>query len=220
MHTFALKLGLVLAAEKSKTPFYIAGGLLVAWALFVSLGLGRKPDFPSSLAQQRGIMAVSAVLVILAVSMAVVVSGGSDSGTATASNTTTTTTEKTHSPTATAPSSTSSTPVATTGTPAPPSSPAASNTLALEANPQGGLNYNTTKLTAKAGVVTIDLMNSSPIEHDVALSKGSKALGQTPIFSGGSKKLTLMLSPGTYSFFCTVPGHRQAGMEGVLTVTS
>ena len=41
----------VLAAEKSKVPFYIAGGLLVAWALTVSLGIGmRRPDFPSTTA--------------------------------------------------------------------------------------------------------------------------------------------------------------------------
>ena len=86
MHTFALKLGLVLAAEKSKTPFYIAGGILVAWALFISLGVGmRKPDFPSSLGQQRAVMAISAVLVVITVSMAVVVSGGDSGATATAS---------------------------------------------------------------------------------------------------------------------------------------
>ena len=34
MHTVALQLAPILAAEKSKVPFYIAGGLLVAWALF------------------------------------------------------------------------------------------------------------------------------------------------------------------------------------------
>ena len=43
-------------------------------------------------------------------------------------------------------------------------------------------------------------------------------LGATPTFKGGSRTLTLKLKPGTYKFFCTVPGHRQAGMEGTLTV--
>ncbi len=220
MHTFALKLGLVLAAEKSKTPFYIAGGLLVAWALFISLGVGmRKPDFPSSLGQQRAVMAISAVLVVITVSMAVVVSGGDSGSTATASKPAASA-ETTPSAPAETPAATSSAPTATTGTPAPPSSPAAAKVLALEANSQGQLSYNTTKLSAKAGVVTIELANSSPIEHNVALAKGEKALGQTPIFTGGKKKLTLKLAPGTYTFYCTVPGHRQAGMEGILTVTS
>jgi uncharacterized cupredoxin-like copper-binding protein len=212
MHTFALKLGLVLAAEKSKTPFYIAGGILVAWALFISLGIGmRKPDFPSSLGQQRAVMAISAVLVLITVSMAVVVSGGDSGATATAS--------KPAAP-GEAPPASSGTPTATTGTPTPSSSPAVGSVVALEANSQGQLSYNTTRLAAKAGVVTIELSNSSPIEHNVSLARGEKALGQTPIFTGGKKKLTLKLTPGSYTFYCSVPGHRQAGMEGVLTVTS
>ena len=49
MHHLALQLAPVLAAEKSKVPFYVAGGLLVAWALIVSLALGmRRPDFPGN----------------------------------------------------------------------------------------------------------------------------------------------------------------------------
>ena len=64
------------------------------------------------------------------------------------------------------------------------------------------------------------MANMSPVEHDVAIAEGSKVLGQTPTFVGGSKTLTLKLKPGTYTFYCTVPGHRQAGMEGKLTVAS
>jgi uncharacterized cupredoxin-like copper-binding protein len=51
----------------------------------------------------------------------------------------------------------------------------------------------------------------------VASASGA-VLGATPSFQGGSKSLTLNLEPGTYKFYCTVPGHRQAGMEGTLTV--
>jgi plastocyanin len=227
VHTFALKLGLVLATEKSKTPFYIAGGVLVAWALFISLGIGmRKPDFPSSLGQQRAIMAVSAVLVVLAVSMAVVTSGGSKSKVAStpAPVATSETTAATPTPTPTTtstPTPSASTPTATTGTPAPPSSPAAkATTLALAANPQGQLSYDTTKLAAKAGKVTIEMANASPVEHNVTLAQGTKVLGATPTFTGGKKGFTVTLAPGTYTFYCSVPGHRQAGMEGVLTVSS
>ena len=67
--------------------------------------------------------------------------------------------------------------------------------------------------------MTIDFANASPIEHDVAIAQGSAVAGQTPVFTGGSKTLTLTLKPGTYTFYCTVPGHRQAGMEGTLTVS-
>lgn len=51
MHAAIVQLTPVLGAEKSKVPFYIAGGLLVAWALIVSLGLGaRIPSFPRTVA--------------------------------------------------------------------------------------------------------------------------------------------------------------------------
>jgi plastocyanin len=248
VHYLAVHLAPVLAAEKSKTAYYIAGGALVAWALIVSVLLGlRKPDFPNNLGGQRVVMAITAVLVIGATSTAVITSGGAEkAGAETSSAEPTTTTASpggASAPAAEAPAPTSSTstaskptkptkpakpakstkpaksPKATTGTPAPPSSPAAvATTLKLAANPAGQLAYDTKQLSAKAGKVTIDMSNASPIEHDVAVAEGSAVLGQTPVFTGGSKSVTLTLKPGTYTFYCTVPGHRQAGMEGTLTV--
>ena len=112
-------------------------------------------------------------------------------------------------------------PTATTGSPAPSSSPAAgpSTSLTLAADSDGELDYNTKQLTAKAGRVTISMTNMSPLEHNVTVARGSAVLGATPTFQGGSKSLTLNLKPGTYTFYCSVPGHRAAGMEGTLTVT-
>jgi hypothetical protein len=76
MHTLALQLAPVLAAEKSKVPFFVAGGLLVVWALVVSLGLGlRKPNFPGSAQGERAVIAISAVLVLGAISTAVITAG-------------------------------------------------------------------------------------------------------------------------------------------------
>jgi plastocyanin len=232
VHTLAVQIAPVLAAEKSKVPFYIAGGLLVLWALTVSLGLGlRKPDFPGNLAGQRIVGTITAVLVIAAASTAVITSGGTATAGAQSSSAAQSTTLPAAGPAATetstatestpATSTAAKSPTATTGTPAPPSSPAASATtkLKLAANPAGQLAYNTKQLSAKAGTVTIEMTNMSPIEHDVAVAEGSKILGQTPVFTGGSKTVTVTLKPGTYTFFCTVPGHRQAGMEGTLSVS-
>ena len=59
----------------------------------------------------------------------------------------------------------------------------------------------------------------APLEHNVTIESSSgEKVGATPTFKGGSKTLSLNLKPGTYKFFCSVPGHRMAGMEGTLTV--
>ena len=57
--------------EPSKTPFYVAGGLLVAWALVIGfIGVTREA-FPAKKAQARGVMALSAVLVVATMASAV-----------------------------------------------------------------------------------------------------------------------------------------------------
>jgi plastocyanin len=99
------------------------------------------------------------------------------------------------------------------------STTAPSGALNLAANPEGQLKYNTKSLTASAGKVSIDFANMSPLAHNVTVeSSAGKILGATPTFQNASKTLTLDLKPGTYKFFCSVPGHRMAGMEGTLTV--
>jgi uncharacterized cupredoxin-like copper-binding protein len=218
MHTLAMQLAPVVAAENSKVPFYVAGGVLVAWALVVSLALGmRNPRFPGGPAGQRGVMAISAVLVLAALATAVITSGGS----ATAENkgSATTSTEAAPTPSAPAQSGGAAQQPATTSTQAGASAPAGASALKLAANPGGLLSFDTKQLAAKAGAVTITLTNSAQLEHDVAVAQGSTVLGATPTFTGGSKKLTLNLKPGTYTFYCTVPGHRQGGMEGTLKIT-
>jgi plastocyanin len=186
VHGAASVLLLPLAAEKSKVPFYIAGGALATWAVIVSVGLGlRKPRFPYTLAGQRAVLAISTVLVAAAVSTAVLTSGSpAKAGAATV-----------------------------------PAGGAGASAVSLAANPSGLLSYNAKQLSARAGTVTITFTNASPLEHNVTVAAGSKVLGATPTFTGGSRSLTLTLKPGTYAFYCTVPGHRRAGMEGTLNVT-
>ena len=110
---------------------------------------------------------------------------------------------------------TSSTPAAA----APAAAAGAAQTLSLASNSEGQLKYSTTSLSAKAGKVSIDFTNMAPLSHNVTVASSSgTVVGATPTFQGGSKTLTLSLKPGTYKFYCTVPGHRMAGMEGTLTV--
>ena len=103
---------------------------------------------------------------------------------------------------------------ATTGT-----SSGGEEKVSLEANPEGQLKYDKTALTAKAGKVSIDFTNMAPLGHNVTVASASgTVVGATPTFQGGSKTLALNLKPGIYKFYCSVPGHRMAGMEGTLTV--
>lgn len=89
----------------------------------------------------------------------------------------------------------------------------------IEADPSGNLAFTSDQATAKAGEVTIDFTNSSPIPHDVRIEDESgEELGGTEVFAEGSESAEVELEPGTYTYFCSVPGHRQAGMEGTLTV--
>jgi hypothetical protein len=65
---------LLAAGEPSKVPFYIAGGILVVWALVLA-GVGlTRPAFPGNERGARGVMLVSAVLMVLAMAMAVITS--------------------------------------------------------------------------------------------------------------------------------------------------
>lgn len=120
---------------------------------------------------------------------------------------------------ATSASSSTSTPASTSTT----VSTGASGALAIAANPSGLLKYTKSTLSAKAGKVTIAFANSSPLAHNFTLQQGTsangKVLGATPTFQGGVKTLTLNLKPGTYTYYCSVPGHRMAGMVGTLTVS-
>jgi plastocyanin len=93
----------------------------------------------------------------------------------------------------------------------------AGTTLELAADPGGALSFDQTELTASAGEVTINLTNAAQIPHNVAVEgNGVDEVSET--VTAGDTSLTLTLEPGEYTFYCAVPGHREGGMEGTLTV--
>ena len=86
-------------------------------------------------------------------------------------------------------------------------------------SPSSGLLYSSDTADAKAGEVTLSYTNPQPLAHDVAIEdSGSKTIGQTELVTEGTDSTVVDLKPGEYTFYCTVPGHREAGMEGALTV--
>ena len=108
----------------------------------------------------------------------------------------------------------------------PPATPPAENgggattELDLAADPGGGLTFDKTELEAPAGTVIIHFTNDSATPHDASVKdSGVDVKGET--FQGGGTKDTVLenIEPGTYTFYCSVAGHEQAGMKGTLTIT-
>jgi plastocyanin len=90
--------------------------------------------------------------------------------------------------------------------------------LALAADPSGALRYDKTRAAVLAGRVTVRFTNDSSVAHNVTIAEGSRQLGATKTITGSTTTLALELPPGDYVFFCSIPGHRQSGMEGTLIV--
>ncbi|HEY3189351.1 MAG TPA: plastocyanin/azurin family copper-binding protein [Solirubrobacteraceae bacterium] len=102
--------------------------------------------------------------------------------------------------------------------PAQPSATGPGGRLTLRADPGGQLKFNRKTLSAKAGKVTIVMNNPAPLSHNVSLEgAGISQEGET-VGQGGTSTVSATLKPGRYTFFCSVPGHREAGMVGTLTV--
>jgi plastocyanin len=178
--------GVILAAAPSKVPFYIAGGVLVVWAVLVAAYGITHVDFPGAKGRARLVMLTTFVLVVATMAAAVLTAGEPE-------------------PKAEA-------------APAAPAPAPSGRTLSLAADPSGALKFDKTSASVQSGQVTVDFKNPSTLDHNVTIAQGSKTLGATDTVSKSDAKASVNLSPGTYVYFCSVPGHRQAGMQGTLTV--
>jgi uncharacterized cupredoxin-like copper-binding protein len=142
-------------------------------------------------------------LVLAAMALAVAGCGGSgDSGSSSSSSS------------ASGGSSSSAAPAPTTSS----SSGGGGQQLSLSADPGGALKFDKSSLQAKAGKVTITMDNPSSLPHAVSIDGNGVDEDGNTVEKGGKSTVSADLKPGTYKFYCPVDGHRQAGMEGTLTV--
>lgn len=95
---------------------------------------------------------------------------------------------------------------------------AAGETVNVSADPGGSLAFQQKSLQAPAGRVTFELQNQASLPHDFCLEQDGKDLGCTDQITMSSDSLNVDLESGEYTFYCSVPGHREGGMEGTLTV--
>jgi len=82
----------------------------------------------------------------------------------------------------------------------------------------GALRFSPDTLRALAGELTITYLNPSPVPHNLTISRNGKVLGKTKTLTKASASVTLNVSGGQYVFYCSVPGHRKAGMQGDLII--
>jgi uncharacterized cupredoxin-like copper-binding protein len=85
--------------------------------------------------------------------------------------------------------------------------------------PASGLRYDQKVVHARAGRIKIVFTNKSALKHNVNVEKGETELGKTKTVSHGTAVVWVTLKAGKYNFYCSVPGHEDAGMHGTLVVT-
>jgi plastocyanin len=190
MHPFGVAAAAwVFATAPSKVPFYVAAGLLACWAVVLAAAGVTHANFPGSGARARLVMLTSFLLVAATLTMAVATSGRES--------------EK---------------PRAQARPSRPGGAAGSSSTLQLAADPTGRFAYDKRHAAATAGRLTVTFVNRSAVGHNVTIARGTKTLAATKTIQGTTTTLTTSLPPGAYIFFCSVDAHRQAGMQGTLTV--
>jgi len=112
-------------------------------------------------------------------------------------------------------SSSSGTGASTSTTPA--ASGGGGTQLSLTTDAGGQLKFDKSALSAPAGTVTITLKNTQDLSHDIAIKGGVDVKGSI-VGKGATSTVTVKLKPGQYTFYCSVPGHEAAGVNGALTV--
>lgn len=87
--------------------------------------------------------------------------------------------------------------------------------LTVPVDPNGQLAYATKVAQAPAGPLQVRMPNESGVPHDFVIEDTPI---KTEVVETGVAEASGTLNAGEYTFFCSVPGHREAGMEGKLTV--
>jgi plastocyanin len=211
-----------LLASTEITAFHVVGGLLALWAVVLA-GLGvLRDDFPGKGAGQTVVMAITTVLVLGAVGTAIGTAKDEPKGSSEGGKLTKVGPEGTRQNEGNgvvAPGTGSEAGQQPGGNAKPQPGQGTVKTHLISADPGGQLRFDKDTLEAPAGTVRITMNNPSPVPHDVSIEGPGGLDKKGPIVQkGGASEVEAPLKPGTYTYYCSVPGHRQAGMEGRLAV--
>jgi plastocyanin len=100
-----------------------------------------------------------------------------------------------------------------------PSGGGAETSLDVTSPEDGSLVFEPNALSAPAGSITLVYANPSPVPHSIAIEADGMELDASETITESEAEVSAELSPGEYTFYCTVPGHRESGMEGTLMVS-
>jgi uncharacterized cupredoxin-like copper-binding protein len=212
----------VLAADIN--AFHVIGALLAIWAVVLFfLGL-RSEGFPGKEGGERLVIGLSVLLVVGAIGSAIATGGEKkEKGSELAGEKSKSGKEGSGAPShggTPAPGTGSNSGQSSGGENAKkPGAPPAAQTLTLSADPSGQLKFDKPSLAAKAGTVRLVMNNPSPLQHNISIQGPGGLNRQGPtIGKGGSSQVSATVKAGKYTYYCAVPGHREAGMQGTLTV--
>jgi plastocyanin len=197
--------------------FFVVGGLLVLAAVVVSFfGIRRSDSFPANRGVLLGVIALFVAIVGTTMAFAIVKSVDEQNK----RNDELAKEEPSNSGEA-QPATPGGQPQASSGgNQQAPQTTGATETLDVASPSDGSLVFQPNGLQAQPGNVQITYDNPSPVPHSIAVATANgNVIGQVQPFTASKQTLSLNdLKPGKYVFYCTVPGHREAGMQGDLTV--
>jgi uncharacterized cupredoxin-like copper-binding protein len=204
----------VLAAVSTehKIGMLVVAGLFIGFALASSFVFPRyRPQFPGSKGLSAFIVVSLALFVamLLAVEFFAVEEEEAEAGTETA--------EVQEAPETTT-SETTTEPTVETETEAEPTTTEAAATPQAVTVSGTEFAFALTPSDVNPGVVVFRLENDGQIGHDLAI-EGPGVEEKTPVIDAGeTAELEVELAPGDYELYCSVPGHREGGMEVELQV--
>ena len=73
--------------------------------------------------------------------------------------------------------------------------------------------------TLKAGKYSFEVQNQGKVPHNLVVKGAGVDEATSDLAPGISESLTVELKPGSYEFYCSIPGHKQLGMDQKVTVT-
>jgi plastocyanin len=99
--------------------------------------------------------------------------------------------------------------------------PAPGGKLAITAAPGGKFTFAPLKFTVKTGLYEMTLTDAVAGQHTLDFDDPSTLFAGVEVNGGGEKASSRIFfgTPGDYTFFCAIPGHRASGMQGTVTVT-